>query len=190
MPKKPDKTVRCVYCGREIIKPIPHICNKNYRKRNLKWINLMEDKRKQFNVEEFISNEETPVETRDGVKVEIFSTTRKSCDYVVVGDILREDDVVNGDPKTWTQKGKYILNGEDDHYDLFFSIKKKTRVMTHKELSRWLKACPEEYRECKYSANCIVYSTFSYLEKDANKIVEGYVIRSNESEWKEPLIEE
>lgn len=30
----------------------------------------MEDKRKRFNVAEFISNEETPVETRDGRNVE------------------------------------------------------------------------------------------------------------------------
>lgn len=150
----------------------------------------MEDKRKPFNAEEFISNEETPVETREGRKVVILTTKRNHLDYPVVGDILFGCGGYSADLAVWNKSGGSNSSCCINKDDLFFSIKKKTRIMTHKELSRWLKACPEEYRECKYSANCIVYSTFSYLEKDADKIVEGYVIRSNESEWKEPLIEE
>lgn len=36
----------------------------------------MEDKRKRFNVAEFISNEETPVETRTGYKVTIYNDNK------------------------------------------------------------------------------------------------------------------
>lgn len=41
----------------------------------------MEDKRKQFNVADFVSNEKTPVETRNGYKVTIYSTFYKVFAY-------------------------------------------------------------------------------------------------------------
>lgn len=191
MPKKPDRTVRCVYCGREFIEPIPHKCNKNYRKKHLKWINLMEDKRKPFNAEEFISNEKTPVETRDGIKVEILSTTRKSNRFAVVGDLLMENGTTDSDPKTWTQKGKYNYNGDDSYRDLFFSVKKKTRRMTNRELAFWLIEHPEEHREICYKAGDSIYHTYSYWkDREFHECPDSILIRYNGGEWKEPLIEE
>ena len=66
----------------------------------------------------------------------------------------------------------------------------KTRRMTNKELSRWLKECPS--REYKYS-NSIersVYSVYTYFENCGDEEVrDDIVIREDYREWKEPLIE-
>lgn len=48
----------------------------------------MEDKRKPFNINNFISNEETPVETKNGHKVFIHTTKRvnnRSSFYQIIG---------------------------------------------------------------------------------------------------------
>lgn len=66
----------------------------------------------------------------------------------------------------------------------------KTRLMTHKELSRWLREKPT--REFKYrsSISCSVYSTYIYDEDEASKEVpDGFLIRENDSDWREPLVE-
>ena len=184
--RKPDRTVRCVYCGREFIEPIPHKCKGGYRKRNLRWINIMkENKRKQFSVGEFISNELTPVETRDGRPVEIY-TTNRSDEYSVVGGIK------NAVIKFWRSDG---TSNEDYTYDeldtdLFFTPKKTTRRMTHQELSWWLREHQEEHREFRFKGDISVFSTYTYRESSRNcPCEEGILIRSNGGEWEEPEIE-
>ena len=67
---------------------------------------------------------------------------------------------------------------------------KKSRRMTKKELSRWLREKPT--REFKYSnsASCSVYSTYTYDEVAADKAVrKDVVIREDDGEWQEPLVE-
>ena len=66
----------------------------------------------------------------------------------------------------------------------------KTRRMTKKELSRWLREKPT--REFKYSSfiSCSVYNTYTYCEDDGDeKVHKDVVIREDDGEWKEPLIE-
>jgi hypothetical protein len=67
----------------------------------------------------------------------------------------------------------------------------KQRRMTNRELSRWLRE--KSTREFKYSHcddNCI-HSYLYYYESNADKEVdEGVVIRENDSDWREPLMEE
>ena len=66
----------------------------------------------------------------------------------------------------------------------------KTRRMTNKELSRWLRENPT--RECKYGPDGTysVFSYHSYVEHEASEEVTGNVlIRENDGEWREPLIE-
>lgn len=69
----------------------------------------------------------------------------------------------------------------------------KTRRMTNKELVRWLRENPT--REYKYfsvdgSNNSFVHYSFSYIENYADdEISELILIRENDGEWKEPLIE-
>lgn len=197
MQKKSDRTVRCVYCGREFIEPIPHRCSKNYRKRHLKWINLMEveEKRKQFNAEEFISNEKTPVETRSGRKVEIFTTTREKEDtYVVVGVISdkhkSECEEYSDYYTSWTKEGRFYSTATESSGDLFFSVKKKTRRMTNRELAWWLMEHPEEHREVCQEAGDSVSSRYSYWKDgESCPCPDTMLIRRNGGKWEEPLIE-
>ena len=65
---------------------------------------------------------------------------------------------------------------------------KSPRRMTNKELSRWLREKPT--RECKWTFDGCVCSVHNYNEKCENEEVrKGVVIRENDGEWKEPLIE-
>jgi hypothetical protein len=34
-------TVQCMRCGRYFVKKMPHLCNKQYRKHNQKWFDLL-----------------------------------------------------------------------------------------------------------------------------------------------------
>ena len=64
----------------------------------------------------------------------------------------------------------------------------KTRRMTYKELSRWLREKPT--REYKYITGSYIYASFDYREKNQNvEVHESMRIRENDGEWKEPLIE-
>ena len=64
----------------------------------------------------------------------------------------------------------------------------KTRRMTNKELSRWLPEKP--HREWKYAVASTVFSVYSYDEKCADEEVGNViVIRENDGEWREPLVE-
>ena len=66
----------------------------------------------------------------------------------------------------------------------------KTRRMTNKELSRWLREKPT--REFKFNGyiGCSVYSIYTYDEDCGDKEVRNdVVIREDDGEWKEPLVE-
>ena len=66
----------------------------------------------------------------------------------------------------------------------------KTRRMTKKELSRWLRE--KLTREFKYSSSIFsyVYSTCTYDENEEEEEVrKDVVIRENDGEWREPLVE-
>ena len=65
----------------------------------------------------------------------------------------------------------------------------KTRRMTHKELSRWLRENPtREFVDSKGSK--LIFCYHVYLEGEASKEVpEAFLIRENDGEWREPLVE-
>ena len=64
----------------------------------------------------------------------------------------------------------------------------KTRRMTHKELSRWLREKPT--REWKWSFERRIYSVYDYDEQYADKEVsKNMCIREDDGEWREPLVE-
>lgn len=64
----------------------------------------------------------------------------------------------------------------------------KTRRMTYKELSRWLKEKPT--REWKYTDGDYAYSVYCYKEKYADEEVhDSILIREDDSEWREPFVE-
>ena len=63
----------------------------------------------------------------------------------------------------------------------------KTRRMTYKELSRWLREKPT--RECKYRTSEYVCSAFEYKEcKQDKEVLADILIRENSGEWREPLV--
>ena len=63
----------------------------------------------------------------------------------------------------------------------------KTRRMTYKELSRWLREKPT--REYKYLSNFICCDC-DYREENQDKEVhEDILIREDDGEWREPLVE-
>ena len=66
--------------------------------------------------------------------------------------------------------------------------KPKTRRMTNKELSRWLREKPT--RECRYLTCEYIFSTFEYGECNQDKEVsDDFLIREDDGVWREPLVE-
>ena len=64
----------------------------------------------------------------------------------------------------------------------------KTRRMTNKELSRWLREKPA--REYKYLTSNYICNTFDYREYVQDEEVhEDIRIREDDGEWREPLVE-
>ena len=64
----------------------------------------------------------------------------------------------------------------------------KTRRMTHKEFSRWLREKPT--REFKYLTSDYICSTFDYREyMQDEEVHEDVRIREDDGKWREPLVE-
>ena len=64
----------------------------------------------------------------------------------------------------------------------------KTRRMTNKELSRWLREKPT--REYKYLTSNFICCDYDYREENQDKEAhEDILIREDDGEWKEPLVE-
>ena len=74
-----------------------------------------------------------------------------------------------------------------EHFRCCAEIKKQRR-MTNKELARWLREKPT--RECKYLNSEYICSTFEYRERNQDKEVsDDFLIREDDGEWREPLVE-
>ena len=64
----------------------------------------------------------------------------------------------------------------------------KTRRMTYKELSRWLREKPT--REYKYLTSDFICCNYDYREENQDKEAhEDILIREDDGEWREPLVE-
>ena len=76
-----------------------------------------------------------------------------------------------------------------EHFGHCAEIKKQRR-MTNKELARWLREKPT--REYKYKTrDSYIYSSYAYKECYTDKEVDDILlIREDDGEWREPLIEE
>lgn len=82
---------------------------------------------------------------------------------------------------------------DDVGYDTFIHCaeieKQKQRRMTNKELSRWLRKNPtREFRREDYST---IGAGYTYTGKNSDEEVSDTIlIRENDGEWQEPLVEE
>ena len=116
-----------------------------------------------------------------------------------VWDVNKKDKV--------QRKVVYVIKGEPSDYPVIAVVsdetaetryrhcaeieEPKTRRMTNKELSRWLREKPtREYKRLK-SDEAIVLCYHNYTERTANEEVDGLIlIREDDSDWREPLVEE
>lgn len=128
--------------------------------------------------------------TRDNNKVEILTTNRRdSCNIVTLVEVFDShrrklrDVVIEYFPS-----GKSLSRNKN--LDLFLKQPVKSRRMTNKELSWWLKEHPEEHRENMFKDGDWISSSFNYNIKNADEEVSDCIlIRSNGGSWREPLIE-
>jgi len=146
----------------------------------------MKESRKKFNVADFVSNSETPVETRDNKRVIIYTTDRQS-EYPVVGDILGSDGKITGDCSYWSSTGdfKHLVNDESP-FDLVF---KGGRRWTNGELSRWLReGSTDDYREVLDTSTGCISAQYSYQETlEYDSCPCNLKIRVNKEDWTEPI---
>ena len=99
--------------------------------------------------------------------------------------------VTKGGPNNFPVR---VTIDDDTDYEAYMHCaeieKPKIRRMTNKELSRWLREKPtREYKRCK-SDDALVSYYHSYIERTANEEIEDSIlIRENDSDWREPLVE-
>ena len=97
--------------------------------------------------------------------------------------------VVKGGPRNYPVRA---TTDDDTAYEAYKHCAEleepKTRRMTNKELSRWLRGKPT--REYKYLTSDYTCSTFDYREYVRDEEVhEDIRIREDDGEWREPLVE-
>ena len=83
------------------------------------------------------------------------------------------------------------ITADDSASDIYMHCAEieKQRRMTNKELSRWLRE--KATREWKYKNVYYVYSFYSYTERNADEeVCDRVLIREDDGEWREPLVEE
>ena len=96
--------------------------------------------------------------------------------------ILRENYVPN---KVIT------VDNDDSDYEFYRHCAEigKSRRMTNKELSWWLTEKP--HRERKYARGPYIYIYYTYNENEQDEEVpDNLLIREDDGEWREPLVEE
>ena len=116
-------------------------------------------------------------------KMRVWKDDEKS--YVIrkVVYILKENYVLNR---------VIVIDNDESDFDLYRHCAEieepKTRRMTNKELSRWLREKPtREYRDISDSW---IYCDNPYEENCGDKEVdESVVIREDDGDWREPLVE-
>lgn len=139
--------------------------------------------RVKFNINDWVDNVKTPVETRDKRQVTLYTVSRQS-EYPIFGDIIGADkSVVSG---YWSNEGDYgeKLEKESSHpSDLFF---KGGRRWTNGELSSWLR-CGKD-REVLNTSTKIVSTQFDYhIDSEFDSCPEDLMVRTNKGDWTEPV---
>lgn len=82
------------------------------------------------------------------------------------------------------------IDNDDSDYEVYKHCAeiKKPRRMTNKELSRWLREKPT--REYKFKDSDFVYGEKNYREIEQSDEVDSRIlIREDDSDWREPLVE-
>ena len=94
--------------------------------------------------------------------------------------------VVKGGPRNYPVRATTDDDTDYEAYKHCAEIEEQRR-MTHKELSRWLRENPT--RELKSTLDDYIYSDHTYEEECENEEVCDVVIREDDGDWREPLVE-
>ena len=95
--------------------------------------------------------------------------------------------VVKGGPSNLPVRATINDDADYEAYRHCAEIEKQRR-MTNKELSRWLREKPT--REWKYKDGISVYGYYGYEEKrEKEEVTDNFLIREDDGDWKEPLVE-
>ena len=99
--------------------------------------------------------------------------------------------VVKGGPRNYPVRAITDDDTDSEAYRHCAEIEEpKTRRMTNKELSRWVREKPTREFKMSERTDTVVSCFYSYIEDCADKeIDERFLIRENDSDWKEPLVE-
>lgn len=129
--------------------------------------------------------------TRDLDEVEILKTDRTSDNrpIVAIQKIKNKyDQLVSENVQTYLINGRY--NDEcETGLDLILRVPIGARVMTYKELVKWLCDGKDEYRQVKYNGAISSYLVYYQDSKDNEPVDSDNIqIRSNFGEWKDPII--
>lgn len=136
-----------------------------------------------------INEENIKVVTRDGRNARIICTDLKGVQDRIAAAI---SNGVGENVYTYYSNGVFSESGESC-IDLLLEVLAKPRRMTNRELAWWLRDHPEEHREARCSDwdGSTITGYYDYTTSVENSEVPGGVcIRSNGSEWHEPLIYE
>lgn len=131
--------------------------------------------------------------TREGYEVTIFSFDCGDNNFPIVGAIhvgVGMHPIIH---RLWSENGyasPAAIDESNEEDDLLIEeeVEVKTRLMTHQELSDWLRDCPDEHRECRFRDSDLVFTYFDYSDTEASTPVEKIFVRSNHGEWKIPVI--
>lgn len=83
------------------------------------------------------------------------------------------------------------IDDDDSDYESYNHCAEieKQRRMTNKGLSRWLRENPT--REYKYENDDWIFNSYEYKEGcEEEEVTDLILIREDDSEWKEPLVED
>lgn len=156
----------------------------------------MKTKKVPFDIEK--ARRGAKIVTRNGCPVRIGFFDLKDEEHPIVGAVETDGGEV---VCSFTKDGRRAVEDEESRNDAFKNVfdlfieEVKTRKMTYKELSWWLREHPEEHREYTHEdirkSSWNVYSCYDYNTSYADEEVNEYIrIRKNGGEWQEPLIEE
>ena len=140
-----------------------------------------------FDLKRALKDKDVKVKTRGGEDAKIIC-------YVARNEkrIIALVDFGNGEiPFQYFDNGRHYVDS-DCNLDLVLEVSiKKQRRMTNRELSWWLRDCPEEHREMKYTSFDLVCNSHSFEANKANEECSSDILVSiNGGEWSEPLIED
>ena len=130
------------------------------------------------------------VVTEDGRDVRIICVDKLDVDEYTIVALVKctTDNGVAEEVVKYNELGECVYNVQ--YLTLYLKMPSERRRMTYRELSWWLRECPQEHREVTVEYKDTINSFMDYTDYTADlEVAESYKVRVNGGEWQEPLIE-